>query len=155
MYYAFCFLLGFFMPLTCSGEVKVQCLFVCENLGASLALIRIGGADPRRFTLQFSTWAAAVLVSNGAIYGVLKPLWMRAQVSSDDRLKRRVEQLSREKERITWEWQLDTMRSRGRDDGDAGGADAAASATSPPQSTGLSLTSSFVRDVHSEQPLLP
>ena len=30
----------------------------------------------------------------------------------DDRLKRRVEQLSREKERITWELQLETNRSR-------------------------------------------
>ena len=155
LYYVFMFLLGFFLPLTCSGEVRFQSFFACVNVGSSLAVIRVAGGDPRRVSPQIAVWAAAILVSNGAIYGVLKPLWMRAQVSSDDRLKRRVEQLSREKERITWEWQLDTMRSRGRDDGDAGGADAAASATSPPQSTGLSLTSSFVRDVHSEQPLLP
>ena len=155
LYYVFMFLLGFFLPLTCSGEVRFQSFFACVNVGSSLAVIRVAGGDPRRVFPQIAVWAAAILVSNGAIYGVLKPLWMRAQVSSDDRLKRRVEQLSREKERITWEWQLDTMRSRGRDDGDAAGAGAAASATSPPQSTGLSLTSSFVRDVHSEQPLLP
>ena len=147
VYYAFCFLLGFFMPLTCSGEVKVQCLFVCENLGASLALIRIGGADPRRFTLQFSTWAAAVLVSNGAIYGVLKPLWMCAQArvpTSDARLKQRVEQLGREKERLAWELELATAWTTDSDDGGV------PESTSAPESTDLSLTSSFVRDIQSD-----
>ena len=79
LYYVFMFLLGFFLPLTCSGEVRFQSFFACVNVGSSLAVIRVAGGDPRRVGPQIAVWAAAILVSNGAIYGVLKPLWMRAQ----------------------------------------------------------------------------
>ena len=98
------------MPLTCSGEAKFQAAFVGENLGASLGLIRVAGADPRRFAPQLGAWTAAVVASNVCVYGVLKPLWMRAQARVTSDLRQRVEQLGREKERVTWEWQLDVSR---------------------------------------------
>jgi hypothetical protein len=40
----------------------------------------------------------------------LKPLWFRAQRGASEALKRRVAQLGREKERVTWEWKLDVSR---------------------------------------------
>ena len=141
-YYAFCFLLGFFMPLTCSGEATFQAVFVGENLGASLGLIRVAGADPRRFAPQLGTWTAAVVASNVCVYGVLKPLWMRAQARVTSDLRQRVEQLGREKERITWELQLETNRSR--DCSACGGVPGSAT---EPESTRPSVASSFVRDV--------
>jgi hypothetical protein len=139
-YYAFCFLLGFFMPLTCSGEAKFQAAFVGENLGASLGLIRVAGADPRRFAPQLGAWTAAVVASNVCVYGVLKPLWIRAQARVTSDLRQRVEQLGREKERITWELQLEAKRSRDRGGGVPGSA-------TEPESTRPSVASSFVRDV--------
>ena len=53
---------------------------------------------------------------------MLKPLWLRSRRGANEALKRRVEQLGREKERVVWEWQLDVSRRAPRPEpGDGGG----------------------------------
>ena len=106
---------GVALPLICGASLRFQALFVGLNAACGLGTASLVGPDVPRIARAFALWLGAVGGGNGLVFGVLKPLWLSGAVStSRGDLQRRVDQLANEKERITWEWQLDAMRNRER-----------------------------------------
>ena len=110
IYYVLIVLQGFCVAFVCNGRLAFQALYVMLHLSISFAVTRAAGADFDEVAPSAFAWVVAVVAANGVVYGVLKPLWLRAQRGANEALKKRVEQLGREKERIVWEWQLDVSR---------------------------------------------
>ena len=111
---------GLSLPLICGGAPGFQALFLGLNIVCASAtswFVGLGGRDTTMIAKLFALNFVAVVAGNGLVYGVLKPLWVSGSLSTNEAdLQRRIDQLTNEKERITWEWQLDAMRTREAED---------------------------------------
>ena len=102
---------GVCLSLIFSRNVGFQVLYVCTNAGLSVAVGRAAGANASdHYLAPLIAWAASAAGGNAFIFAVLKPTWVKAQRAGNPALERRVDELSREKARVAWEWQLDVAR---------------------------------------------
>ena len=102
---------GVCLSLIFSRNVGFQVLYVCTNASLSVAVGRAAGANALdHYLAPLLAWAASVAAGNAFIFAVLKPTWVKAQRAGNPALERRVDELSREKARVAWEWQLDVAR---------------------------------------------
>ena len=102
---------GVCLSLIFSRNVGFQVLYVCTNAGLSVAVGRAAGANALdHYLAPLLAWAASAAGGNAFIFAVLKPTWVKAQRAGNPALERRVDELSREKARVAWEWQLDVAR---------------------------------------------
>ena len=109
-YYVMTALQGFCVAFMCDGHLAFQAFYAALHVGVCVAVSNFAGADFREVAPSVALWVASIAAGNGVTFCALKPLWFRAQRGASEALKRRVAQLGREKERVTWEWQLDVSR---------------------------------------------
>jgi len=91
LHYVLVILYGVCHSFMLGDNLKFKYAFALLNVGPQLAMLHAFGADLGDFMGPISVWAASMLVADGTVFGIMRPLWLQAQRAARvDDLKARV-----------------------------------------------------------------
>ena len=91
LHYVLVILYGVCHSFMLGDNLKFEYAFALLNVGPQLAMLHAFGADLGDFMGPISVWAASMLVADGTVFGIMRPLWLQAQRAARvDDLKARV-----------------------------------------------------------------
>ena len=91
LHYVLIILYGVCHSFMLGDNLKFKYAFALLNVGPQLAMIHAFGADLGDFMAPISVWAASMLLADGTVFGIMRPLWLQAQRAARvDDLKARV-----------------------------------------------------------------